>query len=149
MQHVIEECDLTSSKESIRDFTRWLREVNVPSRRIDLLRGHRGNVLDQLFGVGALAHRGLLPVRGFVREKPLAFPALHLSAREGCPGRCVTLFCASSWKHGPRLQWLNSGSSQQIVSLARGGLCTSPSSTFQGYETALEQDQRVYRQRSG
>ena len=31
------------------------------------------------------------PVRGFVREVPLAFPALHLSAREGCPGHCGTL----------------------------------------------------------
>ena len=27
----------------------------------------------------------------FVRAKPLAFPALHLSAREGCPGHCGTL----------------------------------------------------------
>ena len=49
-------------------------------------------MLYQLFGVGALAHRGLSPVRGFVREVPLAFPALHLSAREGCPGHCDTLF---------------------------------------------------------
>ena len=45
----------------------------------------------QLFGVGALAHHGLLPVRGFVREVPLAFTALHLSAREGCAGHCGTL----------------------------------------------------------
>ena len=48
--------------------------------------------LYQLFGVGALAHRGLPPVRGLVRAKPLAYPALHLSAREGCPGHCDTLF---------------------------------------------------------
>ena len=34
----------------------------------------------QLFGVGALAHRGLPRVRGFVREVPLAFPAPHLHA---------------------------------------------------------------------
>ena len=47
--------------------------------------------LDQLFGVGALAHRGLPPVRGFVRDVPLAFPAPHHSAREGCPGHCDTL----------------------------------------------------------
>ena len=50
---------------------------------------------DQLFGVGALAHRGLPPVRGLVREVPLAFPAPHLSAREGCPGHCGTL--AEAW----------------------------------------------------
>ena len=60
-------------------------------RHVDLLRVHRGNNPDQLFGVGALAHRGLPPVRGFVREVPLAFPALHLSAREGCPCHCDTL----------------------------------------------------------
>ena len=48
-------------------------------------------MLYQLFGVGALAHRGLPPVRGFVREVPLAFPALHLFARKGCPGHCGTL----------------------------------------------------------
>ena len=47
--------------------------------------------LYQLFGVGALAHRGLSPVRGLVRAKPLAYPALHLSAREGCPGHCDTM----------------------------------------------------------
>ena len=47
--------------------------------------------LYQLFGVGALAHRGLPPDRGFVREVPLAFPAPHLSAREGCPCHCGTL----------------------------------------------------------
>ena len=49
-------------------------------------------MLHQLFGVGALAHRGLPPVRGFVREVPQAFPAPHHSAREGCPGHCGTLF---------------------------------------------------------
>ena len=48
-------------------------------------------MLYQLFGVGALAHRGLSPVRGFVREVPLAFSAPHHSAREGCPGHCGTL----------------------------------------------------------
>ena len=47
--------------------------------------------LYQLFGVGALAHRGLPHVRGFVRDVPLAFPAPHHSAREGCPGHCDTL----------------------------------------------------------
>ena len=47
--------------------------------------------LYQLFGVGALAHRGLLHVRGFVRDVPLAFAAPHHSAREGCPGHCDTL----------------------------------------------------------
>ena len=36
--------------------------------------------LSQLFGVAALAHRGLPPCRGFVREVPLAFPAPHLHA---------------------------------------------------------------------
>ena len=36
--------------------------------------------LHQLFGVAALAHRGLPPCRGFVREVPLAFPAPHLHA---------------------------------------------------------------------
>ena len=35
---------------------------------------------NQLFGVAALAHRGLPPCRGFVREVPLAFPAPHLHA---------------------------------------------------------------------
>ena len=32
------------------------------------------------------------PRSGLVRAKPLAHPALHLSAREGCPGHCDTLF---------------------------------------------------------
>ena len=59
-------------------------------RRVDLLRVHRSNIY-QLFGVGALAHRRLRPFRGFVREVPLALLALHLSAREGCPGHCDTL----------------------------------------------------------
>ena len=59
---------------------------------VDLLRVHRDNNPDQLFGVGALVHRGLHPVRGLVREVPLAFPALHHSAREGCPGHCDTPF---------------------------------------------------------
>ena len=36
--------------------------------------------LSQLFGVAALAPRGLPPCRGFVREVPLAFPAPHLHA---------------------------------------------------------------------
>ena len=48
-------------------------------------------MLYQLFGVGALAHRGLLSVWGFVQEVPLAFPAPHHSAREGSPGHCGTL----------------------------------------------------------
>ena len=34
---------------------------------------------------------GSLPVRGFVRDVPLAFTAPHHSAREGCPGHCDTL----------------------------------------------------------
>ena len=33
--------------------------------------------MEQLFGVAALAHRGLPPCRGSVREVPLAFPAPH------------------------------------------------------------------------
>ena len=49
--------------------------------------------------VGALAHRGLLSVRGFVRELPLAFPAPHHSAREGCPGHCGTLFYGTDVEH--------------------------------------------------
>ena len=37
------------------------------------------DMLYQLFGVGALAHRGLPPLfGGFVRDVPLAFPAPHL-----------------------------------------------------------------------
>ena len=32
---------------------------------------------------------GSPPVRGFVRDVPLAFPAPHL-LREGCPGHCDT-----------------------------------------------------------
>ena len=67
-------------------------------RRVDLLRVHRGNIY-QLFGVGALAHRGLPPFRGFVREVPLAFPALHLSACEGCPGHCDTLTGGTFFYH--------------------------------------------------
>ena len=47
--------------------------------------------LYKLFGVGALAHRGLPPGGGFVRDVPLAFPAPHTSAREGCPGHFDTL----------------------------------------------------------
>ena len=59
-------------------------------------------MLYQLFGVGAIAHRGLLPVRGFVREVPLAFPAPHHSAREGCPGHCGTL-AEAALRHG--VEW--------------------------------------------
>ena len=39
---------------------------------------YRNNNDDQLFGVGALAHRGLLPRLGSCAGEPLAFPALHL-----------------------------------------------------------------------
>ena len=67
-------------------------------RRVDLLRVHRGNIY-QLFGVGTLAHRGLLPFRGFVREVPLALLALHLSAREGCPVHCDTLTGGTFYYH--------------------------------------------------
>ena len=56
-------------------------------------------MLYQLFGVGALAHRGLLSSFGvFVRVVPLAFPALHHSAREGCPGHCDTLFYGTDFE---------------------------------------------------
>ena len=55
-------------------------------------------MLYQLFGVGALAHRGLPPRSGFVREVPLAFPAPHYSAREGCPGHCGTLFSSTDFE---------------------------------------------------
>ena len=55
-------------------------------------------MLYQLFGVGAPAHRWLPPVRGFVREVPLAFPAPHHSAREGCPGHCGTLFYGTDFE---------------------------------------------------
>ena len=41
---------------------------------------HCWHCLYQLFGVAALAPRGLPPCRGFVREVPLAFPAPHLHA---------------------------------------------------------------------
>ena len=56
------------------------------------------DMLYQLFGVGALAHRGLPPVRRFEREVPLAFPAPHHSAREGCPGHCGTLFYGTDFE---------------------------------------------------
>ena len=52
----------------------------------------------QLFGVGALAHRGLPTVRVFVREVPLAFSAPHHSARESCPGHCGTLFYGTDFQ---------------------------------------------------
>ena len=42
---------------------------------------------------------GSFPVRGFVREVPLAFPAPHHSAREGCPGHCGTLFYGTDFEH--------------------------------------------------
>ena len=71
-----------SCRESIRDSTRCLR-ISSPSCSS---RQHP----DQLFGVGALAHRGLLN-SGVCAGKPLALLALHLSAREGCPGHCDTL----------------------------------------------------------
>ena len=67
--------------------------VTVPSVKRTAARDFYVEInLYQLFGVGALAHRGLSPVRGLVRAKPLAYPALHLSAREGCPGHCDNLF---------------------------------------------------------
>ena len=95
---VKEECTSHSCGESIRDSTRCLRKVFLPSRRfehgrrrVDLLRVHRGNNPDQLFGVGALAHRRLPPRSGVCAGMPLALLALHFSAREGCPGHCDTL----------------------------------------------------------
>ena len=94
---VKEECDLTFAW-GLSGFYMPSSKGNPSSRRFEhgrqrvhLFRVHRDNNPNQLFGVGALAHRGLLTVRGFVREVPLAFPALHLSAREGCPGHCRTL----------------------------------------------------------
>ena len=80
--------------ESIRDSTCCLRMIILLLDASSIAEGgvHRDNNPDQLFGVGALAHRGLHTVRGFVREVLLAFTALLLSAREGCPGHCDTLF---------------------------------------------------------
>ena len=69
----------------------WFVSKSDPSSSQSLM-------LYQLFGVGALAHRGLPPVRGFVREVPLAFPAPHHSAREGCPGHCGTLFYGTDFE---------------------------------------------------
>ena len=77
---VKEECDLTFAwREYSGSYT--LSSKGNPSsrrfehgrRRVDLLRVHHDNNPDQLLGVGALAHRGLRPVWGFVREVPLAF----------------------------------------------------------------------------
>ena len=49
--------------------------------------------LYQLFGVGALAHRGLPPSRsGVCAGSATGFPRTAYSAREGCPGHCGTLF---------------------------------------------------------
>ena len=36
------------------------------------------------------------------REVPLAFPAPHHSAREGCPGHCGTLFHGTDVEHFER-----------------------------------------------
>ena len=62
---------------------------------------------DQLFGVGALARRGLLPFRGFVREVPLALLALHLSAREAVQVTATPLLAGpSSYQLAARsFQW--------------------------------------------
>ena len=51
---------------------------------------HRNDNLDQLFGVGALAHRGLPPVWGLC-GRAFGFPRTAPSAREGCLGHCDTL----------------------------------------------------------
>ena len=53
--------------------------VCTPGIRADTVR--KGcHCFYQLFGVAALAPRGLPPCRGFVRDVPLAFPAPHLHA---------------------------------------------------------------------
>ena len=49
------------------------------------------DMLYQLFGVGALAHRGLLPCSGVCAGCATGFPRTAPSAREGCPGHCDTL----------------------------------------------------------
>ena len=46
--------------------------------------------LYQLFGVGALAHRGLLPCPGVCAGCATGFPRTAPSASEGCPGHCDT-----------------------------------------------------------
>ena len=65
--------------------------VRAPASPHDPAGITRNTMIYQLFGVGALAHRGLPPVRGLVWKVSLAFPAPHPSAREGCPGHCGTL----------------------------------------------------------
>ena len=49
------------------------------------------DMLYQLFGVGALAHRGLSPCSGVCAGCATGFPRTAPSAREGCPGHCDTL----------------------------------------------------------
>ena len=46
--------------------------------------------LYRLFGVGALAHRGLPPLLGVCAGCATGFPRTAPSAREGCPGYCDT-----------------------------------------------------------
>ena len=113
-------------------------------------------MLYQLFGVGALAHRGLPPVRGAGRDVPLAFPAPHYSAREGCPGHCGTLLYGTDFQQrvcyllktrGTGQQWLNSGSSPASCFPCQRLFANITFSYFlvriDAIETLLEQRKRV------
>ena len=86
--HMIESTTSYSSRESI-----WILhavfEVILPFRRFEHAVGAR-TISPTLRSRSPCA--SWAPRSEFVRAKPLAFPALHLSAREGCPGHCDTLF---------------------------------------------------------
>ena len=52
-----------------------------------------------------------------MREVPLAFPAPHHSAREGCPGHCGTLFYGTDFEHIDVLPLENTGARATMVEL--------------------------------
>ena len=152
-----EECDLTFTEYS--GFYMLSSKGNPSSRRfehgrrhVDLLRVHRGNNLDQLFGVGALAHRRLPPIRGLCGKCHWFSPHSTFLPVRAVQVTATPCFVLPLVNTGPRQQWLNSGSPQQTVSLARGGFPTFQGVCLvriDGYETVLEQEQRYFRQRCG
>ena len=53
---------------------------------------------DQLFGVGALAHRGPSPIGGLCGKCHPLSPHRTNLPREGCPGYCDTLFYGTDFQ---------------------------------------------------
>ena len=77
---------LSTRTPSWRETRLWMQNIQRRGVNEDFLREDQS--LPTLRSRRPLRIVGSPPVRGFVRDVPLAFPALHHSAREGCPGHC-------------------------------------------------------------